>query len=164
MRRGFYYNTFDGVLELDPDDTESSMKFWKKIGFLDGIADPTIRDKCAVSFTRMAQYVFGSDNPSLITAIHGLSLELTSFPIVRRVVCGSGRELTDPEAFIEFAKEYFRDKADHYEKLCNQVMHPIDLEAQATADFADYAVKILNEPDEECDTTIQSTDCKTTAP
>ena len=164
MRRGLYYNTFDGVLELDPDDTESSIKFWNKNGFLDGIADPTIRGKCAVSYTRMAQYVFGPDSPSTVTAVPGLNLELTSIPIVRRVVCGSGRELTDPEAFIEFAKEYFRDKADHYEKISHQIMHPIDIEAQATADFADSAVKILNEPEEECDTTIQSTDSKTTAP
>ena len=158
------FNWLEGVLEIDPDDTKSSIKFWKKIGFLDGIEDPAIRDKCAVSFTRMAHYVYGGDKPSTVTAIPGLSLEVTCFPIVRRVVCGSGRELVDPETFIEFAKDFFRDKADHYEKICNQVMHPIDLEAQATADFADYAVKILNEPDEECDTTIQSTDCKTTAP
>ena len=163
MRRGFYHDTFNGALEIDPDDTESSIKFWKKIGFLDGIEDPKIRDKCAVSYTRMAHYIFG-EKPSTLTAVPGLSLEVTSFPIVRRVVCDSGRELTDPEAFINFAKEFFRDKADHYEKICNQVMHPIDLEAQATVDFANYAVRILNEPDEECDTTIQSTDCKTTAP
>ncbi len=138
----------DGVHDLDPEDSDSCIKFWKRINFLDGIRDPILASKCAVSYTRMAQYVFGPEEPCTITAIPGLELEVTSLPLVRRVVCKTGLTLKDPSAFLEFCRDYFRDKADHYEKVIT--MHRVDLEAQAVHDCAEYIIRSLkNSEDEE---------------
>lgn len=143
----------EGVHDLDPDDYEASVRFWKPLRFLDGLDEPLL-SKCAISYTRMAQYIFGPEEPCTVTAV--IDLDVPSFPLVRRVVCGSGLTLKDPASFLEFCKDYFRDKTDHYDKVVT--MHRVDLEAQAVCDCAEYVIKSLkNAEDEEetCDTTTQ---------
>lgn len=141
----------EGVHNLDPKDFESSVKYWDSKHFLDGIRDPILVSKCAISYTRLAQYVFGPEEPCTATAIPGLDLDVSSLPLVRRVVCETGYVLEDPSSFLEFCKDYFRDKADHYEKVV--AMHRVDLEAQAIHDCANYVVKSLkNAKDEQEET------------
>jgi hypothetical protein len=137
------YKIFVQAAELDPDNVRSCVSYWWAYSFLDGIKDQTIKEKCAVSFTKMAQFLYENNDFCTATAMSGINLDVTIFPIIRRVVVGSGLALTDPEAFIEFCKEFFRERVDHYEKLSAKSMHFVDFEAQAACDCAEYAIKVL---------------------
>ena len=152
---------FVKALKLDPENIDECVSFWWSYNFLDGIKNKSLKEKCALSYTRMAQFLGSNPEYCTITAVPGLDLHYTCLPLVRRVVTRVDLTLTDPEAFLEFCKEYLRDKADHYEKVVT--MHRIDLEAQAVHDCAEHAIKTIKKlEEEECDTTTQSTDSKTT--
>ena len=157
------WKIFDEASNLDPEDVDACVNLWWSYSFIDGIKDKSLREKCAQSYTRMAQFLNNNRDYCTITAIPGVDLHYSSFPLVRRVITGTGLTLKDPEAFLDFCKEYLRDRVDHYDKV--KTMHRIDLEAEAIRDCAEYAIKVINkQTEEECDTTTQSTDSKTTEP
>ena len=149
-------------LKINPEDTEACVSFWRKLGFLDGIKDTDLREKCAVGFTLMARFMYGGDSrPSPITAVTGVSMEYIILPIVRRVITSTGKPLTNAESFYWFCKDFISEKADHYEKMRGRWFDVgIDSEAQLTRELSDNAIAIINsfneeDSEQECDTTTQ---------
>ena len=147
------FTTFAEASKVDPEDVDACVSYWWSYSFLDGIRDKTLKEKCAISYTRMARFLHDNPDYCTITAVPGLDLCFSCFPLIRRVVTATKLTLTDPEAFLDFCKEYFRERVDHFEKIV--AMTHIDLEAEAITECAEYAAKILRkqENEEECDTT-----------
>ena len=125
-------------------NNEPYLKFWNDLGLLEGINEPEIRDICALSFERMAQYII-NEQPIPYNAL-GFDMSTPLFPIIRRVVTDNKvrQPLTDPEAFYNFCIDYVRDKADHFQKVIE--IHPhIDIEAQICLEISEEAVRIISE-------------------
>ena len=142
-RFSIYYAT----AKIDPEDADASVRFWWTYGLLDGIKDKSLKEKCAVSYTRMSQFLDKNQNYNTVTAIPGVDLYYTALPLVRRVVTETGLTLTDPGALLDFCKEYLRDKVEHYDKV--KTMHRIDFEAEAIRDCSEYVIKALKKCEDE---------------
>lgn len=136
-------------LYLNPEDTEACVNYWSKLHFLNGIGDEKDRTLCAVSYTLMAQYMYGEEEPPLQTAVFGVSLEYLLLPIITKVIKSTKKPLVDAKSFFWYCKDFIRDRADHYEKVRGILFDlRIDIEAELSEEIANNVIDIINASDE----------------
>ena len=120
---------------------EDALYGWRYIGLLEGLSGE-LEKKVAISYERMAHYLLDKQ-PNTCCAC-GVELAVSIFPIIRRVVTGTQKELKNPKHFLDFCMRFANERTDHYENFHKKHLR-LDIEAVFTADISDYAIGIIKE-------------------